>query len=57
MSNDVTTEEEEVVLADLPDEELVKQMHDDMYDGLGEEIAEGTHILLDRGWPATRVLD
>jgi methylmalonyl-CoA mutase cobalamin-binding domain/chain len=51
------TEEEEIVLADLPDEELVQQMHDDMYDGLAEEIDEGTRILLDRGWSATRVLD
>ena len=57
MSNDVTNEEPEVVLADLSDEELVTQMHDDMYDGLGEEIDEGTHILLGRGWPAKRVLD
>ena len=57
MSNDVTNEEPEVVLADLPDDELVKQMHDDMYDGLGEEIEEGTHILLSRGWDANRVLN
>jgi 5-methyltetrahydrofolate--homocysteine methyltransferase len=60
MSNDVddvTGDEEDVVLSDLPDDELVKQMHDDMYDGLAEEIAEGTHILLDRGWEATRVLE
>jgi methylmalonyl-CoA mutase cobalamin-binding domain/chain len=57
MSNDVTNEEEEVVLADLSDEELVEQMHDDMYDGLGEEIEQGTRILLERGWPAGRVLD
>jgi 5-methyltetrahydrofolate--homocysteine methyltransferase len=60
MSNDVddvTGDEEDVVLSDLPDDELVKQMHDDMYDGLAEEIAEGTHILLDRGWDATRVLE
>ena len=49
--------EEEVVLSDLPDDELVTQMHEDMYDGLAEEIAEGTHILLDRGWEATRVLE
>ena len=45
MSNEVEeveeAEEEELVLADLPDDELVKQMHDDMYDGLGEEIEEG----------------
>jgi methylmalonyl-CoA mutase cobalamin-binding domain/chain len=57
MSNDVTTEEEEIVLADLSDEELVKQMYDDIYDGLGEEIEEGTRILLERGWSASRVLD
>jgi len=32
-------------------------MHDDLYDGMAEEIAEGTQILLDRGWAATRVLE
>jgi 5-methyltetrahydrofolate--homocysteine methyltransferase len=57
MSSDVTNEEPEVVLEDLSDEELVLQMHDDMYDGLGEEIEEGTNILLARGWDASRVLD
>ncbi len=57
VTDEVTEEEEdEIVLADLPDDELVKQMHDDMYDGLGEEIGEGTQILLDRGWSAERVL-
>ena len=55
--DDVTGEEPEVVLADLSDEELVEQMHEDMYDGLAEEIDEGTRILLDRGWSASRVLD
>ncbi|MCS5638004.1 MAG: corrinoid protein [Myxococcota bacterium] len=50
-------EGEEIVLADLSDEELVKQMHDDLYDGLAEEIDEGTRILLGRGWSATRTLD
>jgi methylmalonyl-CoA mutase cobalamin-binding domain/chain len=54
---DETTGEEEIVLADLSDEELVKQMHDDLYDGLAEEIDEGTRILLGRGWSATRTLD
>ncbi|MEM7196491.1 MAG: B12-binding domain-containing protein, partial [Pseudomonadota bacterium] len=39
------------------DDELVEQMHDDLYDGLREEIVEGTHILLDRGWTASKVLD
>jgi 5-methyltetrahydrofolate--homocysteine methyltransferase len=32
-------------------------MHDDLYDGLAEEVAEGTQILLDRGWSATKVLE
>ena len=57
MSEEVTDQEEEIVLAELPDEELTKQMHDDLYDGLADEIAEGTQILLDRGWEATKVLD
>jgi methylmalonyl-CoA mutase cobalamin-binding domain/chain len=50
-------EQEEIVLSELPDEELVKQMHDDLYDGLADEIVEGTRILLDRGWDAGRVLN
>jgi 5-methyltetrahydrofolate--homocysteine methyltransferase len=57
MSNDVTNEEEEVVLANLSDQELVEQMHDDIYDGLGEEVEEGTRILLERGWSPTQVLE
>ncbi|MFQ5549429.1 MAG: corrinoid protein [Woeseia sp.] len=32
-------------------------MHDDLYDGLEEEIEEGTKILLDRGWSAEKVLN
>ena len=50
-------DDEDIILSELPDDELVEQMHDDLYDGLAEEIAEGTQILLDRGWEATRVLD
>ena len=50
-------DEEDIVLADLSDAELVEQMHDDLYDGLKEEIEEGTQILLDRGWDAERVLN
>ena len=49
--------EEDIDLSSLPDDELVEQMHDDLYDGLREEIVEGTQILLDRGWSATKVLD
>ena len=50
-------DEEDIILAELPDDELIEQIHDDMYDGLAEEIAEGTQILLDRGWEATRILE
>ncbi len=44
-------------LSALGDEELCAQMHDDLYDGLADEIAEGTNILLERGWSADRVLN
>jgi 5-methyltetrahydrofolate--homocysteine methyltransferase len=50
-------DDEDIILSELPDDELIAQMHDDMYDGLAEEIAEGTQILLDRGWSATKMLD
>ncbi|HEY5658508.1 MAG TPA: B12-binding domain-containing protein [Myxococcota bacterium] len=50
-------ENEEIILSELPDDELVTQMHDDMYDGLAEEIVEGTQILLQRGWSADKVLN
>src|SRR6184192_1962287 len=48
--------DEELDLSTLPDEELVRQMHDDLYDGLAPEIVEGTNILLGRGWAADKVL-
>ena len=44
-------------LSTLNDEDLTAQMHDDLYDGLAEEIVEGTNILLERGWTADRVLN
>lgn len=50
------SDEEEIILSELPDDELVLQMHDDLYDGLKEEILEGTQILLDRGWEPYEVL-
>ena len=52
------TEEEsdDLDLSTLSDEELVEQMHDDLYDGLKEEIVEGTNILLERGWAPDKVL-
>ncbi|MFO7293449.1 MAG: B12-binding domain-containing protein [Actinomycetes bacterium] len=49
--------EEEIDLGALSDAELVEQMHDDLYDGLADEIVEGTNILLERGWDASRVLN
>ncbi len=48
--------EDDVVLAELNDADLVAQMHDDLYDGLADEIAEGTNILLQRDWEPYKVL-
>ena len=50
-------DEEDLDLSTLPDDELVEQMHDDLYNGLKEEVAEGTNILLERGWSANKVLN
>ena len=50
------SDEEDIILADLSDEDLIPQIHDDLYDGLTEEIETATHILLDRGWSAEQVL-
>ena len=49
--------DDEIVLADLNDEDLVAQMHDDLYDGMAPEIREGTNILLSRGWGPEKVLN
>jgi methylmalonyl-CoA mutase cobalamin-binding domain/chain len=49
-------DEEEIILSELDDDELVLQMHDDLYDGLKEEVEEGTRILLDRGWTPYDIL-
>jgi corrinoid protein of di/trimethylamine methyltransferase len=40
----------------LSDDELVEQMHDDLYDGLGEEIVEGVNVLLKRNWTPYDIL-
>ena len=50
------SDEDDLILADLSDEELVPQMHDDLYDGMKEEIEEGVRILLSRGWTPYDVL-
>ena len=52
----MSDEEDDIILSELDDEELVLQMHDDLYDGLKEEIEEGTNILLERGWEPYKVL-
>jgi methylmalonyl-CoA mutase cobalamin-binding domain/chain len=43
-------------LNSLNDEELVQQIHDDLYDGLKEEVEAGVNILLGRGWAPYKVL-
>jgi methylmalonyl-CoA mutase cobalamin-binding domain/chain len=49
--------DDDIDLATLSNDDLVLQMHDDLYDGLKDEIAEGTTILLDRGWAPEKVLN
>ena len=49
-------EEDDIILSELNDEDLVLQMHDDLYDGLADEITEAVNILLGRGWMPYRVL-
>ncbi len=48
--------EDDIDLNALSDEDLVAQMHDDLYDGLKPEIEQSVHILLNRGWMPYRVL-
>ena len=50
------SDEDEIILSELSDDDLTAQMHDDLYDGLKEEIEEGTNILLGRGWEPYKVL-
>ncbi|SDJ41581.1 corrinoid protein [Aliiruegeria lutimaris] len=52
----MSDEEDDIILSELDNEELVQQMHDDLYDGLKEEIEEGVNILLGRGWQPYQVL-
>ena len=50
------TDTDEIILADLNNEELLEQMHDDLYDGMQEEVVEGVKILLSRDWTPYDVL-
>jgi len=57
MSEEDYDDEEEIILSELNDDELTEQMHDDLYNGLRDEIVEGTNILLERGWGPDKVLN
>jgi methylmalonyl-CoA mutase cobalamin-binding domain/chain len=48
--------DDDIDLNSLPDDELVAQMHDDLYDGLLKEIEESVRILLKRHWTPYDVL-
>jgi len=48
--------DDDLDLASLSDDDLVLQMHDDLYDGLKEEIEQGVNVLLGRGWAPYDVL-
>jgi 5-methyltetrahydrofolate--homocysteine methyltransferase len=50
------TDETDLDLRELDDDELVKQIQDDLYDGLKDEVVEGVNILLERGWEPYKVL-
>lgn len=52
----MTDEPDDLDLSQLSDEDLVQQMHDDLYDGLDAEIEEAVNILLAREWLPYRVL-
>src|SRR5258705_7867101 len=41
----------------LNDQELTEQVHDDLYNGLREEIVAATNIFLGRGWAPDKVLN
>ncbi|MBI3899276.1 MAG: cobalamin B12-binding domain-containing protein [Gammaproteobacteria bacterium] len=49
--------QDDLDLNSLSDEELVEQTHDDLYNGLKEEVEQSTRIFLDRGWSPSRVLN
>jgi 5-methyltetrahydrofolate--homocysteine methyltransferase len=48
--------DDDIDLNALADDELVEQMQDDLYDGLRDEVIEGTEILLKREWAADKIL-
>jgi 5-methyltetrahydrofolate--homocysteine methyltransferase len=51
------SEQSEFNLRDLNDQELTEQVHDDLYNGLRDEVVEATNLFLERGWGADKVLN
>ena len=49
--------EGEFDLRTLATDELIEQVHDDLYNGLKEEVELATHIFLERGWSAEKTLN
>ena len=47
---------DDIILGNLDDDELIQQVHDDLYDGLGAEVVEAVNIFLKRGWAPYEVL-
>jgi methylmalonyl-CoA mutase cobalamin-binding domain/chain len=48
---------DEFDLNDLNDQELTEQVHDDLYNGLKQEVEQATRIFLARGWSPEKVLN
>ena len=51
------TDDSDFNLRDLNDQELTEQVHDDLYNGLKDEVVEATNLFLERGWGAEKVLN
>jgi len=49
--------DDDLDLNTLDDDELVEQVHDDLYNGLRNEVVEATNIFLERGWGPDKVLN
>jgi methylmalonyl-CoA mutase cobalamin-binding domain/chain len=50
-------QDEEFDLDSLNDQELTEQVHDDLYNGLKEEVEHATRIFLGRSWSPEKVLN
>ena len=48
--------DDDIDLNALPDSELTRQVHLDLYDGLKDEVTQAVHILLRRGWQPYDIL-